>query len=443
MPSQNDSQKACHNCIKRRIICDKSSDRCNKCAKANLTCPGYGVRYRFAKATTINSSGFAPTSSVEETELSKSKLQRKPYKWVKCSGGPTATKPRSSRAPAVRISPPGRSHSPVATIPTGLSDLDPRIQLYFLHFATYVSPITVVFDDDTNGYRHHVLPLAHSEPLVQRAVCIASAFHLSSKQPHLRAPAEVIRAGLIRKLSEASKRDPDLSEATWATIILLIVADIVTGHEDVSSLYDVLATFMDARGPLKEPATPLEKFLYFQSCLVGFFMRPFSPIESRTIGPSRDSSDPVSIFAEYAHSQQAIQNSPSYQGELAALFPVYEKAYRCAFDIYKTRMEPTILPVDPDDFMEARVQQIRTLCERLDPAAPGSHVIVWPIFVAAAESCSDKHRQYFTVLLRQLWERTGYANISRGLEVLPELWAQRGRRSWTSALSEYRGLVVC
>lgn len=126
----------------------------------------------------------------------------------------------------------------------------------------------VLFDDETNGYRHHILPIAYNELLVQKAVCIASAFHLSSQRPQLRAPAEIVRASLIRKLSEASAVSPDLSETTWATLVLLIVADLVIGHEDVSTLYKLLTVFLEARGPLKEPATQLEKFLYFQSCML-------------------------------------------------------------------------------------------------------------------------------------------------------------------------------
>lgn len=125
----------------------------------------------------------------------------------------------------------------------------------------------VVFDDESNGYRYNILPMAHSELAVQKAVCVASAFHLSIKQPRLRNPAEIIRAGLIRELSEAAAVKP-LSETIWATLVLLIVADLVTGHEDVSALYDLLTAFLNARGPLREPETPLERFLYFQTCML-------------------------------------------------------------------------------------------------------------------------------------------------------------------------------
>jgi hypothetical protein len=46
-PDQSKS-KPCYNCVKRRIVCDKSPVRCRKCVKKGLVCPGYGIRYRFA-----------------------------------------------------------------------------------------------------------------------------------------------------------------------------------------------------------------------------------------------------------------------------------------------------------------------------------------------------------------------------------------------------------
>lgn len=332
------------------------------------------------------------------------------------------------------------------SVPNGLSDLDPRTHSYFMHFAAHVSPFMVLFDDESNGYRHQILPLARNEPIVERAVCIASAFHLSSRHPKLRAPAEIIRDNLIRELSAKSAAKPDLSETTWAILILLIVADLVTGHEDVSTLHNLLAAFLDARGYFKEPATQLERFLYFQSSIIKFFSHPFSSGRPHSIGPQPLLSSPVSMFKQYASDQQDSQRSDglSYQkGKFASYFPTYEQIFDHATEIYSMRMESAESTVHPDRYMKDRIQNLRMLCEQLDLAAPGAHVIVWPIFVAAAESKSDDDRHYFTDVLRRLYEKVGYANIHRGIEVLPELWAQRKKTSWVSALAEYKGLVIC
>ncbi|KAI1799308.1 hypothetical protein F4811DRAFT_568391 [Daldinia bambusicola] len=310
----------------------------------------------------------------------------------------------------------------------------------------------VVFDDEANGYRHHILPVAHREPLVQKAVCIASAFHLSGQRPHLRGPAEVVRASLIRKLSETSVVNPDLSETTWATIVLLIVADLVIGHEDVETLYGLLAAFLEARGPLKESATQLERFLYFQSCIIGFFTRPFSALEARPIRSPQVSGDPVAMFKQYVRGLENCKKpkSPSQRKgyDFSSYFPLYEESFRLAGEIYTTRAELETLTANLEYYMEDRVQQIRTICEQIDPTVPGSHVVVWPMFVAGAESVSEEHRQYFSTALRKIYGMTGYANILRGFTVLPELWEQRGifsyrlKPSWLLALLSTRTVLA-
>lgn len=130
-----------------------------------------------------------------------------------------------------------------------------------------VSPVMVMYDGGANGYRHQVLPLAHTNSIVERAVCVSAAFHLSRNSPELRLPAESGRAAIIKKLATMPS---DLSDATWATILLLIVADLITGHEHVIALYKMLVAFLDARGRVSGPhglggGTPLGDFLYYQS----------------------------------------------------------------------------------------------------------------------------------------------------------------------------------
>lgn len=125
----------------------------------------------------------------------------------------------------------------------------------------------LMYDDEANGYRHQIMPLAHCDPTIERAVCVAAAFHLSQRMPQLRLPAENGRAAIISKLSQSSC---DLSDNTWATIVLLIVAELVTGHEHVIELYKMLMAFLNARGqslhdPTMGDGSPLGQFLYHQS----------------------------------------------------------------------------------------------------------------------------------------------------------------------------------
>ncbi|OTB04129.1 hypothetical protein M426DRAFT_262353 [Hypoxylon sp. CI-4A] len=456
--NDGNTKKACYNCTKRRIICDKTGNSCNKCAKKNLTCPGYGIRYRFATGSTTAGGSSQLQTQHSGTNQLGSRDQKKVTRWINYSKHVTETRLQRSAAPeSISLPSTHLASSVMTTVPPLLSDIDPRTRVYFLHcnspftrptcrdlltfeVAVHVSPFMVVFDDEANGYRHNVLPMAHKDPLIQRAVCVVAAFHLSQKEPRLRASAEIVRADLISKLSRASVPKPDLSETTWAALVLLIVADLVTGHEDVSALYDLLAAFLDARGPLGESATRLERFLYFQSSIsIGFFTSPFAILELRPVHPPHMRGGPVSAFKEYMQGCQFSKEKAEFQ----RYCPIYEKAFHVAGEIYTMRMNPTCSGADLDLYMSERLQKLRALCEQRDRASPGSHCIAWPIFVAAAESYSDCDRQYFASALSRIWEENGYANVARGVAVLPDLWAQRGRKSWVAALTEHKGLVIC
>ena len=123
-----------------------------------------------------------------------------------------------------------------------------------------------------------------------------------------------------------------------------------------------------------------------------------------------------------------------------------------------TRAETTVLPLLPNldateaamdetytpiESMPDRIAHIRGLFEQVDPSAPGSHTIVWPAFIAAAESREEDNREFFSSILRRLWQSTGYANVLRGLDALPALWERQGRgQRWTAALQELKTVVM-
>jgi hypothetical protein len=122
------------------------------------------------------------------------------------------------------------------------------------------------------------------------------------------------------------------------------------------------------------------------------------------------------------------------------------------------KMETTVLPLlsnldatetalddtySPYDNMPDRIAHIRRLFDEVDPSAPGSHTIVWPAFIAAAESREEDDRVFFSSILRRLWRSTGYGNVLRGLDALPKLWERQGRgQRWTAALQELTTVVM-
>ena len=104
----------------------------------------------------------------------------------------------------------------------------------------------VVFDNGFNGYRDVLLQLAYTDELVQRAVCVCSAFYLGLRNPALYEIAEKGRSAIITALSNQmmSKQPANakvFNMSTVATVLLLLVGETVTGSDEFSPLYKMLA----------------------------------------------------------------------------------------------------------------------------------------------------------------------------------------------------------
>ena len=104
----------------------------------------------------------------------------------------------------------------------------------------------VVFDNGFNGYRDVLLQLAFTDDLVQRAVCVCSAFYLGLRNPALYEIAEKGRSAIITALSNQmmSKQPANanvFNMSTVATVLLLLVGETVTGSDEFSPLYKMLA----------------------------------------------------------------------------------------------------------------------------------------------------------------------------------------------------------
>lgn len=97
--------------------------------------------------------------------------------------------------------------------------------------------------DISNGYREILLPLACEDELLQRAVGVVSAQHLALQQPSYRQIADQGRAAIISRLRRDSlEGSPDrvFNLSTWATLIVLLVGETITGSSEYSHLLQSL-----------------------------------------------------------------------------------------------------------------------------------------------------------------------------------------------------------
>lgn len=122
-----------------------------------------------------------------------------------------------------------------------LLDLECVPRADVLAVSEAVAPVMVILDKVSNGYREFILPMAFQDEVLCRAVAVVAAQHLSQGHPTLELAAEKGRTAVISRLRrDASLESQVFNEFTWATLIVLLVGETVTGNADYSFLVQML-----------------------------------------------------------------------------------------------------------------------------------------------------------------------------------------------------------
>ena len=134
--------------------------------------------------------------------------------------------------------------------------------------STTIAPGMVILDGQHNGYRNLILPLAARDTMVQKAVSSIAGFHLWRNNPERRAAADISRADVIqqmKKASIASNAEQVLSAATWATLLVLLVGELILGGDHYIYLLRMMCS-LKASG-VRGANTELLTFLHRQTDL--------------------------------------------------------------------------------------------------------------------------------------------------------------------------------
>lgn len=108
---------------------------------------------------------------------------------------------------------------------------------------------------------------------------------------------------------------------------------------------------------------------------------------------------------------------------------LYHEAFCQARAIYLLRSQ-IILTEEEEAEMPLRVERLKQLLIDLDPTAEGAHTLVWPYFIAGAESIIQADRDFFYTRLGHVWETTGYRNVLVAMNALQDIW-KRPDEPWT------------
>jgi len=162
----------------------------------------------------------------------------------------------------------------MARLYSGYDDLQPWIaplnaktRMLFSYFSEAIAPAMVIFDTTGNGYREFFLPMALEDEVLRRAVAVVAAQHLSRERPELQEPAEAGRIAIIsrlRKDSLSGTADQIFNRFTWATLIVLLVGETVTGSSDYRFLIQMLLC-LSANSTIERQQLPVNRFLQTQT----------------------------------------------------------------------------------------------------------------------------------------------------------------------------------
>lgn len=115
----------------------------------------------------------------------------------------------------------------------------------------------VVLDNVSNGYRDVFLPLACEDELLRTAIGVVASQHLALYNPSFQSAADQGRAVIISRLRRDSlEASPDrvFNLSTWATLIVLLVGETITGSSEYSHLLQTLMCLIQNVGQIAPSA---------------------------------------------------------------------------------------------------------------------------------------------------------------------------------------------
>ncbi|KEQ59512.1 uncharacterized protein M437DRAFT_56663 [Aureobasidium melanogenum CBS 110374] len=446
----------CKECSRRRIKCDKGTPECAKCVKKGIQCTGIGRQIRFVEGTISKGKRKGHTfSNVPEfaTRLSQH-LETTPV-----SMPPLETQTETSEQNAIvgasietvrsledddtdadveeveLVPRQGRAYSPTHNLlddsttitfhvdpgaDLKLELLKPGIQMLFNHFSQSIASIMVIFDTGFNGYRNFLLPMAYQDDLVQRAVSVVAAFHLSTKRPDLIPLAETGLAEIIKRLrADAFAKDSNgvFSTSTWATIILLLVGETVTGSRDFVHLYPMLTNLLSHNMLLETEMSAKRGFLLQQSRMFQLFTPPLLDLSQGCKTFEKD----LDFYLDFIFSQHYPDDPRVLENTV-----IFREAIKQAKNIY---MRQAL-----DDYQQGQlytdIEQLRRLVLPIHADSPCMHTLPWVYFIAAASSKDTDHRNFFAGRLAQVYEKTRMNSIIVALERLGQIWLLQPNGEW-------------
>ncbi|POR38847.1 Uncharacterized protein TPAR_00938 [Tolypocladium paradoxum] len=324
------------------------------------------------------------------------------------------------------------------------------MSIFYFAVSNFIAAKMVIFDLTGNGYRQIILALAYQDETVGRAVSVIAAFHLAQKAPHMRMAAEMGQQAISSRLCRDSLRlEPNrfFSLSTWATILVLLVGDTITGSNNYVHLLELLSSLAQSSASTPQGHSSRSKPECELSAL--------KPLPSHFLRLSTNLGDEnrFELFGFPLSSEKkglkTLTKCPDYYLDFITSYPslsldpeqysngiIIKDTIRQACELYRKRA----LHSTSRELSIESIERLRQTVLGLEPSVDGCHALVWAYFVAAAESILPEHRDFFSNRLRSLFEYTRFGTIPLALETLQLIWASSS--SWTEIVTHQRPILI-
>ncbi|OJD36357.1 c6 zinc finger domain protein [Diplodia corticola] len=465
--------RGCFQCTKRRIICDLGHPTCGKCIKKGIECSGLG-RFRFNDGVarrgklkgcqlptldapadadaSVRRTGQAPLRirwQGERRERPGNVSKRKGAAATSSNAKQSATAvteiirfdaqgiplrfntwtdpgPHGNRQVAGRRNGFVTFHNP--SVQPWLAPLSPQVRMLFSHFSSAVAPVMVVLDRVSNGYRDFILPMACEDEVLRRAVEVVAAQHLChEKRPDLQAAAEAGRAAVISRLRRDALQAPPervFNVYTWATLIVLLVGETVTGSSEYGYLVQMLMCLSRNSNAGPGHSAQLGDFLKQQTHMFEFLAQPLLGEAAAT-----------SMIADPLQYLDWLSYELPSGSEVEVAISNTREAFLEASKLYFNRMR------SEEDVQES-LRNLRRLLAKIPHDAPCAHALVWVCFLGAVESTDEESRIDFTDRMARVYSKTGFRNIPAAIQSLEQIWARKDSSGRVTGLPEASPVLV-
>lgn len=308
--------------------------------------------------------------------------------------------------------------------------------------SVQIAPRIAVVTHGFNGFRDLILPLAEVDLLVRQAVLSVSTQHISSRFGECPFPVSDMYSGLIQNLlTQSQQMQPSRDHSSRIALLLLHIREMVSGTEGFKLIYGCLRSLVKATSSESgsDPRHPeLDDFIKLQ------IFRQVLHVVGQEVS---DLYSRIQLFAEalfdeafgaqylLTHQEGCLEFlrfcsrlHPEHRDLVSHLYELISVA--CTVYVKRATQNP------PPQETEPLVERCRLLTEKMDGYSEimGHYLLGWSYFILAAESSTDRHRQFWIKRLRVLYRSTGSLNILRAIEQAQRIWAVQSEVRWTTLL---------